>query len=196
MPFAGRRPGNPVLSGWNDYPARIVVSPGSQSGMRLGFEVIDERELASWSPTSRRPGIKVTAGTEDEAAERKVTGFVKFNDPGGNPVELFLRRNPRPRSVPRPWCEVPDRRHGLRARHRSARTPRAPSTSTSTSSASSAQHDALTGRTTWFMAATPATHPGRHPGAGPRAAAALHGRGRDPGRRGRALDRAGKSRSR
>ncbi|MFD7054545.1 hypothetical protein ACFWBS_35050 [Streptomyces mirabilis] len=33
--------------------------------------------------------VLVAAGTEAEAAERKVTGFAKFNAPGGNPVELF-----------------------------------------------------------------------------------------------------------
>ncbi|MER6956325.1 VOC family protein [Streptomyces sp. NPDC000618] len=74
----------------DDYPARIVVSPGAQPAMTaLGFEVLDERELARLVADVEKAGIKVTAGTEAEAAERKVTGFVKFNDPGGNPVELF-----------------------------------------------------------------------------------------------------------
>lgn len=74
----------------DDYPARIVVSPGARSGMTaLGFEVLDERELARLVADVEKAGIKVTAGTEAEAAERKVTGFVGFNDPGGNPVELF-----------------------------------------------------------------------------------------------------------
>ncbi|MFK0113647.1 VOC family protein [Streptomyces sp. NPDC091217] len=74
----------------DDYPARVVVSPGAQSGMTaLGFEVIDERELARLVADVEKAGIKVTAGTEAEAAERKVTGFVRFSDPGGNPVELF-----------------------------------------------------------------------------------------------------------
>lgn len=74
----------------DDCPARIVVSPAGQSGMTaLGFEVLDERELARLVTDVEKAGIKVTAGTEEEAAERRVTGFVKFNDPGGNPVELF-----------------------------------------------------------------------------------------------------------
>ncbi|MEV7890827.1 VOC family protein [Streptomyces sp. NPDC002817] len=74
----------------DDYPARIVVSPGAQPGMTaLGFEVLDERQLALLVADVEKAGIKVTAGTEAEAAERRVTGFVKFNDPGGNPVELF-----------------------------------------------------------------------------------------------------------
>jgi 3,4-dihydroxy-9,10-secoandrosta-1,3,5(10)-triene-9,17-dione 4,5-dioxygenase len=58
----------------------------------LGFEVLDERELARLAADVEKAGIKVTAGTEAEAAERKVTGFVRFSDPGGNPVELFYGR--------------------------------------------------------------------------------------------------------
>ncbi|WP_416955388.1 VOC family protein [Streptomyces sp. Agncl-13] len=89
MPVEGGDPES-LYYRMDDYPARIVVSPGSQSGMTaLGFEVIDERELAKLVADVEKAGIKVTAGTEDEAAERRVTGFVKFNDPGGNPVELF-----------------------------------------------------------------------------------------------------------
>ena len=34
-------------------------------------------------------GIKVTEGSDAEADERRVTGFVRFDDPGGNPIELF-----------------------------------------------------------------------------------------------------------
>ncbi|MET8978821.1 VOC family protein [Streptomyces sp. NPDC004539] len=74
----------------DDHPARIVVSPGAQPATTaLGFEVLDERELAKLVADVERSGIKVTAGTEAEAAERKVTGFARFADPGGNPVELY-----------------------------------------------------------------------------------------------------------
>lgn len=74
----------------DDYPARITVSPGAQSGMTaLGLEVLDERELAKLVADVESAGIKVTAGTAAESAERRVTGFARFNDPGGNPVELF-----------------------------------------------------------------------------------------------------------
>ena len=34
-------------------------------------------------------GIKVTEGSDAEADERRVTGFARFDDPGGNPIELF-----------------------------------------------------------------------------------------------------------
>ncbi|MFD7205514.1 VOC family protein [Streptomyces sp. NPDC059893] len=74
----------------DDYPSRITVSPGAQNAMTaLGFEVLDEREFARLVAEVEKAGIKVTTGTEAEAAERRVTGFAKFNDPGGNPVEIF-----------------------------------------------------------------------------------------------------------
>jgi 3,4-dihydroxy-9,10-secoandrosta-1,3,5(10)-triene-9,17-dione 4,5-dioxygenase len=72
------------------YPARLVVRPGGENKMTaMGFEVLDRRELARLAEAVEGVGIKVVAGTKDECAERRVTGFVRFDDPGGNPVELF-----------------------------------------------------------------------------------------------------------
>lgn len=72
------------------YPPRLVVSPAAEPAMTaMGFEVLDRRELAELVAAVEGAGIKVTAGTADECAERRVTGFVRFDDPGGNPVELF-----------------------------------------------------------------------------------------------------------
>ncbi|MER5516596.1 VOC family protein [Streptomyces sp. NPDC002763] len=89
MPVGGGD-GDSLSFRMDDYPARIVVSPGAQPGMTaIGFEVLDERELERLVADVEKAGIKVTPGTEAEAADRRATGFVKFNDPGGNPVELF-----------------------------------------------------------------------------------------------------------
>nr|WP_211359888.1 VOC family protein [Actinocorallia herbida] len=72
------------------YPPRLVVSPGDEPAMTaMGFEVMHERDLAEVAAAVEREGIKVTAGTEAECAERRVNGFVRFQDPAGNPVELF-----------------------------------------------------------------------------------------------------------
>ena len=72
------------------YPARITVTPGAQDRMTaIGFEVLDERELTKLAAAVDKAGIKVSVGTEAECAERRVTGFVRFNDPGANPVELY-----------------------------------------------------------------------------------------------------------
>jgi 3,4-dihydroxy-9,10-secoandrosta-1,3,5(10)-triene-9,17-dione 4,5-dioxygenase len=72
------------------YPPRLVVSPGSESrATAIGFEVLNERDLKGTVAVVEEAGIKVTEGPEAEAEERRVTGFVRFDDPGGNPVELF-----------------------------------------------------------------------------------------------------------
>lgn len=72
------------------YPPRLVVSPGSESRMTaLGLEVLNSRDLARTVAAVESAGIKVTAGTTEECADRRVTGFARFDDPGGNPVELF-----------------------------------------------------------------------------------------------------------
>jgi 3,4-dihydroxy-9,10-secoandrosta-1,3,5(10)-triene-9,17-dione 4,5-dioxygenase len=74
----------------DDLPPRLVVSPGAEPGLAaLGFEVLNERDLAAVVANVENEGIKVTAGTAEECKERRVTGFAKFLDPGGNPVELF-----------------------------------------------------------------------------------------------------------
>ncbi|MBB3665619.1 3,4-dihydroxy-9,10-secoandrosta-1,3,5(10)-triene-9,17-dione 4,5-dioxygenase [Prauserella sediminis] len=74
----------------DEYPPRLVVEPGSESRMTaLGLEVLNARDLARTVAAVEAAGIKVTAGTAEECAERRVTGFARFDDPGGNPVELF-----------------------------------------------------------------------------------------------------------
>ena len=72
------------------YPPRLIVSPGSESKMTaLGLEVLNERDLRRIVSAVEATGIKVVDGTTAESDERRVTGFVKFDDPGGNPIELF-----------------------------------------------------------------------------------------------------------
>ena len=72
------------------YPARFVVAPGPESKMTaMGFEVLNARDLEHVVEAVEGAGIKVTRGNEAECAERRVTGFARFDDPGGNPVELF-----------------------------------------------------------------------------------------------------------
>jgi 3,4-dihydroxy-9,10-secoandrosta-1,3,5(10)-triene-9,17-dione 4,5-dioxygenase len=72
------------------YPARLVVAPGSENKMTsMGFEVLNERDLTRVVSSVEDAGVKVTAGTDAECAERRVTGLARFDDPGGNPVELF-----------------------------------------------------------------------------------------------------------
>jgi 3,4-dihydroxy-9,10-secoandrosta-1,3,5(10)-triene-9,17-dione 4,5-dioxygenase len=72
------------------YPARLVVSPGPEArAAAIGYEVLNERDLKRMVTAVEDAGIKVTQGSDEEADERRVTGFVSFEDPGGNPLELF-----------------------------------------------------------------------------------------------------------
>jgi 3,4-dihydroxy-9,10-secoandrosta-1,3,5(10)-triene-9,17-dione 4,5-dioxygenase len=72
------------------YPPRLVVSQAEEPSLgALGFEVLNKRELAQLVSAVEAEGIKVSTGTDAERAERRVTGLAKFDDPAGNPVELF-----------------------------------------------------------------------------------------------------------
>jgi 3,4-dihydroxy-9,10-secoandrosta-1,3,5(10)-triene-9,17-dione 4,5-dioxygenase len=72
------------------YPPRLVVSPGAEArATAIGFEVLNERDLKRVAAAVEDYGIKVTEGSDAEADERRVTGFARFDDPGGNPIELF-----------------------------------------------------------------------------------------------------------
>jgi 3,4-dihydroxy-9,10-secoandrosta-1,3,5(10)-triene-9,17-dione 4,5-dioxygenase len=74
----------------DEFPARLVVSPGAEAAATaVGFEVMHRVELAELADAVRAEGIEVTEGTPEECAERRVSGLVKFLDPGGNPIELY-----------------------------------------------------------------------------------------------------------
>jgi 3,4-dihydroxy-9,10-secoandrosta-1,3,5(10)-triene-9,17-dione 4,5-dioxygenase len=72
------------------YPPRLVISPGAENrATAIGYEVLNERDLRGIVAAVEDAGIKVTDGSDIEAEDRRVTRFARFNDPGGNPVELF-----------------------------------------------------------------------------------------------------------
>lgn len=89
MPVAGQADES-LRYRMDSYPPRLVVAPGAEDrATAIGFEVLNERDLARVVGAVEGAGIKVSAGTEAECDERRVTGFARFDDPGGNPVELF-----------------------------------------------------------------------------------------------------------
>jgi 3,4-dihydroxy-9,10-secoandrosta-1,3,5(10)-triene-9,17-dione 4,5-dioxygenase len=76
---------------WDDYPYRLVLAPGDEPAVAaIGYEVGDDRDLASVVGDLEAAGVEVTHGTADEAAARLVSGFVSFVDPAGAPVEIFF----------------------------------------------------------------------------------------------------------
>lgn len=75
---------------WDAFPYRLALHPGSEPSVAaIGFEVGDDRDLAELVAKLQSAGVTVTMGTNEEAASRLVTGFAKFVDPAGAPVELF-----------------------------------------------------------------------------------------------------------
>lgn len=72
----------------DDHAYRLVVSPGEAATAAIGFEVQDRRELDRLVGAVESFGLAVRQGTPEECAERSVTGFAAFDDPGGNPIEL------------------------------------------------------------------------------------------------------------
>jgi 3,4-dihydroxy-9,10-secoandrosta-1,3,5(10)-triene-9,17-dione 4,5-dioxygenase len=74
----------------DQYPPRLVVTPGAAPALQaLGFEVRDRRTLDRLVDAVEAAGVAVEAGSAEECAARRVTGFARFVDPGGAPVELF-----------------------------------------------------------------------------------------------------------
>lgn len=75
----------------DEYAHRLAVTGGPESRVEaMGYEVGNAEELAELVEDLEGEGIAVSAGSEAECAERSVSGFVRFTDPGGLPVELFF----------------------------------------------------------------------------------------------------------
>ena len=73
----------------DDHEQRIVLVPGPADDLvTLGWEAGGAVEVDALTKRLESAGHRVTAGTSDEAARRRVAGLVKYQDPGGIPSEL------------------------------------------------------------------------------------------------------------
>jgi len=74
----------------DNHPPRVVVEPAAEKRVQaIGFQVRDARELDDLATAVGKVGLTVSEGSADDAAKRRVTEFVSFNDPGGMPIELY-----------------------------------------------------------------------------------------------------------
>jgi 3,4-dihydroxy-9,10-secoandrosta-1,3,5(10)-triene-9,17-dione 4,5-dioxygenase len=74
----------------DDFHHRLAVTRAPAPRLRAaGFQVTDSRELDGLSQRLELAGVTVHDGSKEERAQRKVTGLVRFDDPAGNPIELF-----------------------------------------------------------------------------------------------------------
>lgn len=89
----------------DEYHHRIALHPsGEDDLLYAGWLVPGPRELDELRKRLESAGVKVSDGTPDETAHRKVRRLIKFPDPSGHPLEAFYG----PRIVPaRPF--VPSR---------------------------------------------------------------------------------------
>jgi len=73
----------------DDRPYRFVISHADQPRVVVGFEVRDDLELAELARRVEDFGVKVHSASIEEADARLVSGLISFEDPGGNPIEVF-----------------------------------------------------------------------------------------------------------
>jgi 3,4-dihydroxy-9,10-secoandrosta-1,3,5(10)-triene-9,17-dione 4,5-dioxygenase len=89
MPTVGPNP-DALYFRWDDRPYRLVLTAASEKRIgALGFEVADDLELAATAEALEQNGYKVSTASDAEADERLVTGYFRFEDPAGIPVEMF-----------------------------------------------------------------------------------------------------------
>ena len=74
---------------WDSYPYRLAIVAGSEPGVEaIGYEVGDDRDLAAVVEAVEKAGVEVSFGSAQESAQRQVSGFARFTDPAGAPIEV------------------------------------------------------------------------------------------------------------
>ena len=74
----------------DDFPARLVIVPGERERLLAsGWEVADAAALAAARSALVAAGVPVKDGTDDDLATRRVAELLRFDDPAGNPIEVF-----------------------------------------------------------------------------------------------------------
>ena len=74
----------------DDFPARLVIVPGEADRLAAtGWEVAGEEDLAQLARALEGAGVPAKAGNPAELAQRRVARLLRFDDPSGNPVEVF-----------------------------------------------------------------------------------------------------------
>ncbi|HEX4016748.1 MAG TPA: VOC family protein [Frankiaceae bacterium] len=75
---------------WDAYPYRLAIERADEPGVdAVGYEVGDDRDLEAVVAAVEKAGIEVTFGSAAEVSQRQVSGFARFTDPAGAPIELF-----------------------------------------------------------------------------------------------------------
>lgn len=74
----------------DEYHHRFSLHPtGENDLVYIGLEVTGIQEFEEMAETLRKAGVTITAGTDEEKANRKVLDLFKFKDPSGIPLEIY-----------------------------------------------------------------------------------------------------------
>ncbi|MGB5310663.1 MAG: VOC family protein, partial [Polyangiales bacterium] len=75
----------------DSYPQRFFIEQGSADDLAaIGWEVDGPAKLEQIAERLREAGHEVVEGTAEHASRRNVEALIRFNDPAGNPVEVFF----------------------------------------------------------------------------------------------------------
>lgn len=85
-----RADGQVYLRG-DDRDHNICYFAGDPADHTFGLEVETFETLDAAATTLEAAGVAVRRGSDDEAAARRVMGFINFRDPTGNSVDLVVR---------------------------------------------------------------------------------------------------------
>ncbi len=85
-----RADGQVYLRG-DDRDHNICYFAGDPADHTFGLEVETSEALDAAATTLEAAGVAVRRGSDDEAAARRVMGFINFRDPTGNSVDLVVR---------------------------------------------------------------------------------------------------------
>jgi 3,4-dihydroxy-9,10-secoandrosta-1,3,5(10)-triene-9,17-dione 4,5-dioxygenase len=74
----------------DEYPQRFMVKAGDQFRLSaLGFEVANHRDMTELAASVKASGVDIIPLSDRESEERRITGGIRFADPGGNMTEVF-----------------------------------------------------------------------------------------------------------
>jgi 3,4-dihydroxy-9,10-secoandrosta-1,3,5(10)-triene-9,17-dione 4,5-dioxygenase len=89
-PKGGGPEDNAIYLRMDDFPARLVIIPGSTERLLAsGWEVRDAQALAAVSRALSDAGVPHKAGTDDDLAARRVGSMLSADDPAGHHLEFF-----------------------------------------------------------------------------------------------------------
>lgn len=84
-------PDGQLLLRMDDRPYRIAIVPNDADRVVASmFEVRDRKAFDVAYRELEEAGIAVKEGPADEAGARQVESFLAFDDPNGNPIEIFF----------------------------------------------------------------------------------------------------------